>query len=1817
MATSQEGASAGDLAWKIMSGASDAVEFAAELGVKLPFIGPIFKAINAIREKAEKVRTNRKELIYLHERCSEITASFIVKCKTNSPGVDVVRLQSLIQDVDAFVADCQQNSRGSAIRKPAKVAGKIAGLHERINRMTNDTGLADIAAIVKMIIEMEKDMASIRDNTEATLKHRRPEQPPSPMLKLAKLPRGTPEKKPWHVERRRVMDTVFGALDRDGAPPLVGLVGGSGSGKTTAASEIIRSDEIRWFFADGIVWLTVNDGAKERLPLLMRQLARMVYEIDGGSVGRPPGQSEDGALYIKRFVEEGHNGKGFKCLVVADNVWEEEAVSKLLETGMSILVSTRHEELVTGAGGEAVGVGKLTEEDAKLLLRKAAELPEGACLPDAAEDLVELCGRVAMDLAFVGRWSTVRGTEARIAWSKAVEKIIAEMDSAIGRDRENEMAEYSHVTRREAILRAGFEDLAVGSGNARVQQLYLSLAVMPDDHEFTVKDAAVLLIDRPPSPDDETEEADVMEILERWSIVRSKEGTYQTLDAHSTFARERLMDHGYVRKPALERWVKHISSLESLGSFESYVLKDRLHEAEEAAEWRKKEIQVLPSALARMRLLADADDFERQEDPKGIYTLAYSRRGLGSDDRIAVEKLLRRCVKMFEAKLGSDHVDVANALRKLGRWLRDEGQLEEAEELLLRCLGIQETNGVDDVAVAYTLNELGVCVRETGQERLEDAVDYLRRALRIKEAKLGRDHVQVAYTLHHLGISLRRAGGLEEAESVLRRCLEIREVKLGPEDMQTARTLHKMGACIREAGRLDEAEELLRRSLRVKEAKLDPKIPDDLSLARTVHQLGMCIRDAGRLEEAEGYCRRCLGIVESKLGVDDEKVPNAVHVQLGERQVEWLERARNLLKQYLEIEEAKLDCKGADDILQKLPECLREARRTGAASVLEETGSKEGNGSRRTGAASDQEEAGSSEGNNPVLAERCSAWVPRLDEGEVYVSCEHGIRITVPEQPPDKRQQRSAGPILLERTAEVVKCGEEVVIITTIVHCFPSGATFDIPLLLDFALEDGATKNLQDKYKVVVRENQFDPWSVFDGIEHVSDSCSNFARARIEHFTQFSLGEATNEENTHGYSVLRGRRFDLKGRSRSFIRCKETSQRILVERLEDAVDYLRRALRIKEAKLGRDHVEVAYTLHHLGISLRRAGRLEEAESVLRRCLEIREAKLGPEDIQTTSTLHKMGACIREAGRLNEAEELLRRSLLQIKEAKLNPKNPDDLSLARTVHQLGMCIRDAGRLEEAEGYFRRCLGIVESKLGVDDGKLARMVYEFDGGSVGYSPGQTEDGAVYIKWFVEEGHNGKGFKYLVVADNVWDKDVVSKLLETGMSVLVSTRHEELVTGAGGEAVGVGKLSKIDAELLLSKAAALPEGACLPDAAEDLAELWAVWQWTWHLWAGGAPFEREKDAAVLLFDCTPTPDDETEEADVMEILERWSIVRSKEGTYQMLDAHSTFARERLMDHGYVHRLHEPEEAAEWRKQADEALPLALAKMRLLADADDFEQQEDSKGILNLNYHRRKLGSGDRIAVEKLLRRCVEIFEAKLGSDHADVANALRKLGRWLRHDRRLEEAEELLVRCLRIQETNLDVGDVVVAYTLNELGVCVRETGQERLGDATRFLRRALRIKEAKLGRDHVQVAYTLHHLGISLRRAGRLKEADRVLRRCLEIREAKLGPEDMQTARTLHKLGACIREAGRLNEAEELLRRSLRIKEAKLDPKIPGDFGLARTVHQLGMCIRDAGKLREAEGYFRRCLGIVESKLGGDDGKVPQGWDVPGAAWGSWS
>ena len=763
-------------------------------------------------------------------------------------------------------------------------------------------------------------------------------QLPKPPANLANVPKGAPAHISWHVERRGVMDTVFKALTGGTGPRLVGLVGDSGSGKTTAASEIVRSIEVREAFSDGVVWLTVNNDAKGRLSSLMLQLARMVYEDVGGSVGSAPRESDDGAAYVKQRMTRGQADRGLKCLVVADNVWEREVVSKLLETGMWVLLSTRDGGLLTDAEGEAVGVDELSKVDAESVLRRAAELAPEVRLPDDAVDLIELCGRVAMDLAFVGRWSNVRGRRDGTAWSDATHKVRAEIEKVRSEPGGHNL-EGVRSERRKAILRAGFEDLAIGSDDERVQRLYLSLAVLPDGHAFSAKDAAVLLYDRTPNAEDEASVAGVMEILERWAIILPEhEGKYRMHDAHSGFAREGLMDHGYVRRPAVNRLVRSISSLEAVRSLDRHALKSLWLAVERVGGDGWAETRPYVKALGEMPESASPLLLRQSIE-------AVARFQEAQEDWEAARAMMRRLLAVEEEDLGPDHPYVLNTFRCLATYEDHLGNAQQAEEwfrkeqeaLPLALARVRsQLDGVEDLDDALHLESLAATVSKCKPGDRAEMETLLRRSLEIKQAKLGTKDPQVAAALHDLGACIREAGRLGEAEEVLRRCLEIREAILGQDDVQVAGTLHDLGVCCREAGRLGEAEGLFRRCLDVKEAEFGRH---DVEVALTLYELGICVRKDGRRgEEAESVLRRCLGIVEAKLGRESAAVANTLSVlvacvrEAGGR----LDEVEALLRRCLEIKEATLgpDHEKVAITLHDLGVCVQEAGRVDEAERL-------------------------------------------------------------------------------------------------------------------------------------------------------------------------------------------------------------------------------------------------------------------------------------------------------------------------------------------------------------------------------------------------------------------------------------------------------------------------------------------------------------------------------------------------------------------------------------------------------------------------------------------------------------------------------------------------------------------------------------------------------------------------------------------------------------------------------------------------------------------------------------------------------------------
>ncbi|CAM9948105.1 unnamed protein product [Pylaiella littoralis] len=579
-----------------------------------------------------------------------------------------------------------------------------------------------------------------------------------------KVPPGTPRIRDWYVERKTVEAEVCDLLDVSSSgssseePRMVGLAGPGGAGKSTVASMVIAREDVRASFHKGVLWLPVGQGAKERLPSVMFRLAVAVYETVLSKTYRPPRKAgvgmdpEDGVAYIQEVVD----GSSRRFLVVADNVWEVEVLEELERAGVWVLYTTRQDSLLPAAA-PLLRLDQVLKGEAETVLRRAASLDDNAPLPEAAYDLMTRCELSVMHLSFVGRWGVVRGRIEGRAWQTALDRILeAQQGGESGQ----------LVSWRAAVLDAGLEALAFD--NLQNAELYLALAVIPKGLAFSPEVVAVLLYGIDFSKQDLRAAGRAAAALERWSILtRESGGNYHIHQDHSEFVQRVSSEYKDLRDRVLPRWRTYISGIRALLMYPDDALVAiwaMLARVEDDVLCRRPYDSALeamdPSSAELPEALAAAAGFHWVRED---WVEAYAK----CSELLAIE----------EDRFGVNSLNAARTLYALGWCCSEAGRPEQAEHFLRRALSIQEGN-------------LGAVGAAVGGHRL-DAVTAL----------------DVASTLHALGVYALESGRVEEAEEFLERALAVQQERLGAQHPDVASTLHFLEECAEEAARTREGAE--------------------------------------------------------------------------------------------------------------------------------------------------------------------------------------------------------------------------------------------------------------------------------------------------------------------------------------------------------------------------------------------------------------------------------------------------------------------------------------------------------------------------------------------------------------------------------------------------------------------------------------------------------------------------------------------------------------------------------------------------------------------------------------------------------------------------------------------------------------------------------------------------------------------------------------------------------------------------------------------------------------------------------------------------
>ena len=343
----------------------DALEWMATTTVGLldtasiGLLTPVCRAFSALIKAAEgtiEVAENLKELI---SWCSFLVGVFI------EHGKHVGDLGPVQKALDEFV------SITTELAKRAKVVASRNKCAALLCYRKDARTVEVFAAKLRHVWDNIQGLA-ILDTRMAVNRLERKLQP-RPAPAMADIPAATLTLPTSHVERKGLVCEVVSQItsaDGNGVPYV--LTGIGGGGKTVLASAVVRNEEVREHFRQGIFWVRVGRGGKDQLQALFEGIAR---DPSMAPATQQRFNSVDDVIqHLTLVVAEEAKPR----LVVLDDVWEREVVDALRPTGLQLLVTTRRSSVVAVHGGRT-DVGNMDRGEARELLKKksgAMALPE-------------------------------------------------------------------------------------------------------------------------------------------------------------------------------------------------------------------------------------------------------------------------------------------------------------------------------------------------------------------------------------------------------------------------------------------------------------------------------------------------------------------------------------------------------------------------------------------------------------------------------------------------------------------------------------------------------------------------------------------------------------------------------------------------------------------------------------------------------------------------------------------------------------------------------------------------------------------------------------------------------------------------------------------------------------------------------------------------------------------------------------------------------------------------------------------------------------------------------------------------------------------------------------------------------------------------------------------------------------------------------------------------------------------------------------------------------------------------------------------------
>ena len=248
-------------------------------------------------------------------------------------------------------------------------------------------------------------------------------------------------------------------------------------------------------------------------------------------------------------------------------------------------------------------------------------------------------------------------------------------------------------------------------------------------------------------------------------------------------------------------------------------------------------------------------------------------------------------------------IQLSNILNNMGGACLQLARYEDAEDYYKKSLEIKEAElGRDHLSTAKTYSNLAVVYQAMGD--LHKALEYNEKACAICETWLGKGHPDTAQTYNNLAEVYQDLGDLSKALEYHILALSIYESKLGEAHPNTAISYNNLASNYYAMGDLQKAKEYHEKALAIRQAKLEKQHP---SIAQSYNNLALVYQGMGDLPKALEYFEKALEIIKRVMGDEHPQVASTfnnlalVYQDLGD-----LPKAMECYKKSLSISEAKL-----------------------------------------------------------------------------------------------------------------------------------------------------------------------------------------------------------------------------------------------------------------------------------------------------------------------------------------------------------------------------------------------------------------------------------------------------------------------------------------------------------------------------------------------------------------------------------------------------------------------------------------------------------------------------------------------------------------------------------------------------------------------------------------------------------------------------------------------------------------------------------------------------------------------------------------------